>query len=138
MRAPVLATLFLIVAFATLAMPGSGNFIGEFLILLGLFQTKMVFSIIAFTGVRDGERVRAAHVHSRDAQPRGDRVTSRELRWREALALAPVPAAIVLFAFYPQIQLGAQTPSRPRRCDQPGAARTSPDPGNRERPGIGR
>jgi NADH-quinone oxidoreductase subunit M len=32
-------------------MPGSGNFVGEILILLGLFKTKMVFSIIAFTGV---------------------------------------------------------------------------------------
>src|SRR5918912_3679861 len=35
-RAPVLASLFLIVALATLAMPGSSNFIGEFLILFGL------------------------------------------------------------------------------------------------------
>ena len=29
-RAPVLAALFLIVALATLAMPGSSNFVGEF------------------------------------------------------------------------------------------------------------
>jgi NADH-quinone oxidoreductase subunit M len=36
-RAPILATIFLIITFATLAMPGSGNFVGEFLILLGLF-----------------------------------------------------------------------------------------------------
>ena len=34
-RAPVLAVLFLIAALATLAMPGSANFAGEFLILLG-------------------------------------------------------------------------------------------------------
>ena len=46
-RAPVLATLFLIVALATLAMPGSANFAGEFLILLGLFNAKLVFAIIA-------------------------------------------------------------------------------------------
>ena len=50
-RAPVLAALFLIVALATLAMPGSANFVGEFLILLGLFQTKLAIAIIAFTGV---------------------------------------------------------------------------------------
>ncbi len=30
--------LFLIVALATLAMPGSANFVGEFLILLGVFK----------------------------------------------------------------------------------------------------
>ena len=50
-RAPVLSTLFLIVALATLAMPGSANFAGEFLILLGLFNTKLAIAIIAFTGV---------------------------------------------------------------------------------------
>src|SRR5207247_3375512 len=50
-RAPVLAGLFLIVALATLAMPGSANFVGEFLILLGAFKAKLVIAIIAFTGV---------------------------------------------------------------------------------------
>ena len=50
-RAPVLAALFLIAALATLAMPGSSNFVGEFFILIGLFDTKIVYSIVAFTGV---------------------------------------------------------------------------------------
>ena len=50
-RAPVLATLFLITALATLAMPGSANFMGEFYILLGLFNAKLAIAIIAFTGV---------------------------------------------------------------------------------------
>ena len=38
----MLATLFLIVSLATLAMPGSSNFVGEFLILLGVFKAKLV------------------------------------------------------------------------------------------------
>ena len=50
-RAPVLAALFLIVALATLAMPGSANFVGEFLILLGVFQAKLAIAIVAFAGV---------------------------------------------------------------------------------------
>ena len=50
-RAPVLASIFLIVSLATLAMPGSANFVGEFLILLGVFQAKLVIAIIAFAGV---------------------------------------------------------------------------------------
>src|SRR6185436_6039155 len=50
-RAPVLATLFLIVALANLAMPGATNFVGEFYILLGVFNTKIVISIVAFAGV---------------------------------------------------------------------------------------
>ena len=50
-RAPVLATLFLIVALANLAMPGSSNFVGEFLILLGVFNAKIVIATVAFIGV---------------------------------------------------------------------------------------
>src|SRR3954467_13694781 len=50
-RAPVLAALLLIAAFATLAMPGSGNFIGELLILFGTFNTKFVYGVVATIGV---------------------------------------------------------------------------------------
>ena len=50
-RAPVLAVVFLVVALATLAMPGSGNFVGEFLILLGVFKAKLAIAVIAFSGV---------------------------------------------------------------------------------------
>ena len=88
-RAPVLATLFLIVTFANLAMPGSANFIGEFFILLGVFKAKLAISVIAFVGVVGAVLLRAARVHRRDAQPRragrrlaGDRV----LRPRRARA----------------------------------------------------
>ena len=44
-RAPVLAALFLIVTLATLAMPGSANFVGEFLILLGVFNSKLAIAL---------------------------------------------------------------------------------------------
>ena len=69
-RAPVLASLFLIVTLATLAMPGSSNFVGEFLILLGVFKAKLAIAVDRVHRRRDGERVRAAAVHPRDAQPR--------------------------------------------------------------------
>ncbi|MGH2841855.1 MAG: complex I subunit 4 family protein, partial [Solirubrobacteraceae bacterium] len=85
MRAPVLAAMFLIVAFATLAMPGSANFVGEFLILLGVFQTKLVFSILAFTGVVMASayalRLYIRAMHNRT----GPRVESREMSLRDGL-----------------------------------------------------
>jgi NADH-quinone oxidoreductase subunit M len=105
MRAPVLATIFLIVAFATLAIPGSGNFVAEFLILLGLFKAKLVISIIAFSGVVMASvyalRAFIRVMHNRT----GPEVRSRELSWRDGLAIAPFLAVIGLFALYPQIQL---------------------------------
>ena len=69
MRAPVLATLFLIVTFATLAMPGSANFVGEFLILLGVFRGEDGDRDRRLDRRRAGGRLRAAAVHPHDAQP---------------------------------------------------------------------
>ena len=51
LRAPVLAALFLIVTLATLAMPGSPNFVGEILILFGALEDKFVFGVVAAVGV---------------------------------------------------------------------------------------
>ena len=76
MRAPVLAALFLIVTLATLAMPGSANFIGEFYILIGVFQSKIVFAFVAVDRRRACRLLRAPPLPAHDAQPQagGDRV----------------------------------------------------------------
>jgi NADH-quinone oxidoreductase subunit M len=105
MRAPVLATLFLIVTFATLAMPGSSNFVGEFLILLGVFQSKLAIAIVASTGVVLAAvyalRIFIATMHNRT----GPRVESRDLGLRDGLVLVPLVLAILAIALYPQFAL---------------------------------
>ena len=104
-RAPVLATLFLIVTLATLAMPGSANFVGEFLILLGVFQSKIVIAIVAFTGVALAS-VYALRLFIRTMHNRvGAEVESREITSREGLVLVPLVAVILFFAVYPQLAL---------------------------------
>jgi NADH-quinone oxidoreductase subunit M len=101
-RAPVLAALFLIVALATLAMPGSANFVGEFLILLGAFQSKMVFAFIASLGVVLAS-VYALRLYIRAMHNRsGAAVTSFDVTLRDAAVLVPLVLAIVAFALYPQ------------------------------------
>jgi NADH-quinone oxidoreductase subunit M len=101
-RAPVLSTLFLIVALATLAMPGSANFAGEFLILLGLFNTKLAIAIIAFTGVAMASvymlRMFIRALHNRV----GENVRSFDLSVRDRLVLVPLVLVILGFAVYPQ------------------------------------
>jgi NADH-quinone oxidoreductase subunit M len=104
-RAPVLATLFLIVAFATLAMPGSSNFIGEFMILLGVFQTKLAIAVIATLGVV-GSAVYALRLFITSMHNRvGPGVSSYEIGRGEALAIVPLVLVILVFAFYPQFGL---------------------------------
>jgi NADH-quinone oxidoreductase subunit M len=110
-RAPVLAGLFLIVTLATLAMPGSSNFVGEFLILLGVFHSKLVICIIAFTGVGMAA-VYALRLYIRTMHNRvGPMVTSRDVSFGEGLVLVPLVAAILFFAVYPQLALHKGEPS---------------------------
>ncbi len=104
-RAPVLAATFLIVALGTLAIPGSGNFIGEFLILLGVFNSKLAIAVIAFAGVVMAS-VYALRLFIRSMHNRvGPAVESREMSWRDGLLLAPLVAVILFFALYPQFEL---------------------------------
>jgi NADH-quinone oxidoreductase subunit M len=104
-RAPVLATMALIVTFAVLAMPGSSNFVGEFLILLGVFKAKIVIAIVAFSGVVMAS-VYALRMFIRAFHNRvGPEVDSREMTVRDGLVLVPLVLAILAFALYPQIAL---------------------------------
>ncbi|HUB37118.1 MAG TPA: NADH-quinone oxidoreductase subunit M [Solirubrobacteraceae bacterium] len=104
-RAPVLAAIFLIVALATLAMPGSANFVGEFLILLGVFKAKLAIAIIAFAGVVMAS-VYALRLFIRAMHNRvGGGVDSREISLRDGAVLVPLVAVILFMALYPQLAL---------------------------------
>jgi NADH-quinone oxidoreductase subunit M len=104
-RAPVLASIFLIVSLATLAMPGSSNFVGEFLILLGVFKAKLVIAIIAFSGVVMAS-VYALRLFIRAMHNRvGSRVQSREISVRDGAVLVPLVLVILFLALYPQLAL---------------------------------
>ena len=110
-RAPVLASLFLIVTLATLAMPGSANFVGEFMILLGLFKAKLAMAVIATLGVV-GAAVYALRLYIRSMHNRlGPGATSLEIGRSEAIAIVPIVAVILVLAFYPQFGLRRSEPS---------------------------
>jgi NADH-quinone oxidoreductase subunit M len=110
-RAPVLATLFLIVTLATLAMPGSANFVGEFLILLGVFESKLVIALIASTGVVLAS-VYALRMYIRSMHNRqGPAVTSFDMSLRDAVVIVPLVAAVIAFALFPQRALDAGEPA---------------------------
>jgi len=110
-RAPVLASLFLIVTLATLAIPGSANFMGEFLILLGAFNHEMVIAFIASTGVILASvyalRMFIRAMHNRE----GAGVRSFDLSWRDGVVIVPLVLAVLAFALYPQQALEHSEPA---------------------------
>ncbi len=100
-RAPILATLFLIVAFATLAMPGSANFVGEILVLFGAFEDQLVYGLVASVGVVLAAiymiRVFQRTMHNRP----GPAVEPREIDGLHLAAVVPLVAIIVALGVYP-------------------------------------
>jgi NADH-quinone oxidoreductase subunit M len=104
-RAPVLAALFLVVTMALLAIPGSSNFLGEFYILNGAFQSKIAFAFIASIGVALAAfyALRLYQRTMHNELPEG--VESREISLSEGLVVAPLVAVIVALALWPGLIL---------------------------------
>ncbi|HEU0023337.1 MAG TPA: NADH-quinone oxidoreductase subunit M [Thermoleophilaceae bacterium] len=100
-RAPALAALFLITTFATLAMPGSANFVGEILVLFGSFEDKLAYGVVASAGVVLAAvymiRVFQRTMHNREAPA----VKSRDLSRVELAGIVPLVAVIVALGVYP-------------------------------------
>jgi NADH-quinone oxidoreductase subunit M len=116
--------------FAWLAMPGSSNFIGEFMILLGVFRAKLAISVIAFVGVIGAAyyalRLFITSMHNRV----GPRATSREMGIADAAAIIPFVAVILVLAFYPQFGLKRSEPTlkstiAPAQAQQQATIRTA-------------
>ena len=48
---PVFTVCFMIMTLSSVGLPGTNGFVGEFLILLGIFQNHMGFAIVATSGI---------------------------------------------------------------------------------------
>jgi len=48
---PMFAVVFMIVTLSSIALPGTNGFVGEFLILLGVFEANVFYAVLATTGV---------------------------------------------------------------------------------------
>ncbi len=105
MRAPILAALFLIATMALLAMPGSANFVGEFYILNGVFQEKIVYAFVAAVGIALAAyyalRLYQHAMHNR--KPEG--IESREVGLLDGAVITGLVACIVALALWPGLIL---------------------------------
>ncbi len=105
MRAPVLAAMFLIVTMALLAIPGSSNFVGEFYILNGIFQAKIVYAFVAAFGIALAAyyalRLYQHAMHNR----KPDGIESREIALLEGSVIGGLVACLVALALWPGLIL---------------------------------
>ena len=102
---PVYAVFFMIVTLSSIGLPGTNGFVGEFLILLGAFQSNVVYGVLAATGVVLGaaymlwmfQRVMFGKI----TRPENEKL--KDLNAREISILVPMVIMIFLMGIYPKL-----------------------------------
>ncbi|MGB3954710.1 MAG: NADH-quinone oxidoreductase subunit M [Brooklawnia sp.] len=103
--APVLAGVFLVSGLATLGLPGTANFVGEFTIMTGAWPTQPVAVAVAVVGtVLAAVYVLWAYqrVFTGQTTPQVVEHVTTDVDVRERLVVAPLIALLLVFGFVPQ------------------------------------
>jgi NADH-quinone oxidoreductase subunit M len=100
---PVLATFFLLIGLASIGLPGTNGFVGEFLILLGTFQAHWLYGGIAVTGVIFGAAYLLWYYERAVLGPVGKAVRESigDLHPREMVIALSLSAMILWIGLYP-------------------------------------
>ena len=110
--APRLAGIFLIVAMASLAIPGSNSFAGEFLILTGVFRQNVWLAAAACIGiVYAAVYMLRLYQSAMNGPRRGGMASKAEVRGRDLVLLLPLIAGMLFIALWPKAIVGATTAS---------------------------
>lgn len=111
--APMLSVAFVITALASIGLPGTSGFVGEFLALLGTFETHPVLATIATTGVIFAAYYMLPMVQrvffNRLEKPEVREV--KDLSGREIAVLSPLLALMIWIGVHPTPFLERMEPS---------------------------
>ncbi|WP_236214883.1 NADH-quinone oxidoreductase subunit M [Metapseudomonas otitidis] len=101
-RMPYLPAISLFFAAAALGLPGTGNFVGEFLILLGSFEKAMWVTIIAATGLVFGSVYSLIMIHRAHFGAAKSDAPLQGLKPRELIMVLGLAVLLILLGVYPQ------------------------------------
>ncbi|MDP9422252.1 MAG: NADH-quinone oxidoreductase subunit M [Pseudomonadota bacterium] len=110
---PKYALLFMVFTMASVGLPGTSGFVGEFLSLVGLYAVSSWAAIVATTGIILGAAY-MLYLYWRICYGRlvhADAAAMKDLSGREMWLLAPIAAAVLWMGVYPESFL------RPMRAD---------------------
>jgi NADH-quinone oxidoreductase subunit M len=101
---PLLAVAFIVLALASAGLPAMSTFVGEFLVLLGSFQTRTYFTMVAMLGVIIAasymlwliQRVFFGPVKS------ASEMNPKDLNVREHLLVVPIIVIIIVMGVWPK------------------------------------
>jgi NADH-quinone oxidoreductase subunit M len=110
---PVFATVFLIVTLASIGLPGTNGFVGEFLILLGTFKVNPVYAAIGTAGIVLAA-VYMLWMVQRVFFGQCDKEENKKLtdmNWRELFIAIPILIMIFWIGIYPKTFIDKIEPS---------------------------
>jgi NADH-quinone oxidoreductase subunit M len=101
---PMYALLFMVFTMASVGLPGTSGFVGEFLSLAGIYQVSTWATVICTTGIIFGAGY-MLYLYWRIAfgvQRNADAAAMPDLSWREWLMLGPIALAVLWMGVYPE------------------------------------
>jgi NADH-quinone oxidoreductase subunit M len=110
---PMYALLFMLFTMASVGLPGTSGFVGEFLSLIGTYAVSSWAAIVATTGIILGAAY-MLYLYWRicyGTQRNADAAAMKDLSVRELWLLAPIAACVLWMGVYPESFL------RPMRVD---------------------
>jgi NADH-quinone oxidoreductase subunit M len=122
-RMPVYAAFFMLFALAGIGLPGTSGFVGEILVIVGVFEVNSWVALLATTGAFLG----AAYMlwmYRRvffGAMVKDELKSFKDLRPNELIAFVPLIAIIVLMGVYPSLFLDPMEASVDHLLTQVGA-----------------
>jgi NADH-quinone oxidoreductase subunit M len=111
---PVFATIFMIITFSSIGLPGTNGFVGEFLILMGAFESELRwYAVFATTGVILAavymlwmfQRVMMGKI----TNPENEKL--KDLSAREVVVMLPLLLFVFWIGFYPNTFLSKMNPA---------------------------
>jgi len=101
---PKYALFFMLFTMASIGLPGTSGFVGEFLSLAGIYQVSTWVALICTTGIILGAAY-MLYLYWRvvfGVQRNADAAAMPDLSWREWAMLGPIAAAVLWMGVYPE------------------------------------
>jgi NADH-quinone oxidoreductase subunit M len=111
-KAPVFAAFFMVIMLGSIALPLTNSFVGEFLLLLGIFEFNTYLAVVAGLSIIFGA-VYMLWMFQRTMYGEPKEATSdfADLTKQEIIVLLPIVAIILWIGVYPHLFLGLAEPA---------------------------
>lgn len=109
-QSPKFTSMFLLLVLASVALPSTFNFVGEFTVLYSLFQVNLGFAILGGTTIILGAYYMLKMFQNVMLGETNSKIFN-DITWNEGIAMGIIIAVLFFFGMYPKPILDLITPS---------------------------